>query len=89
MIGGKGRAGLCDGPVPADADGGWLQDIAGETYVVAPACFEAFAAGRDLAAAIVRNRVVRLLEGVRDLARPVVTGKMVTVRIGYLQPTRG
>ena len=28
--------------------------------MVAPACFEAFAAGRDLAAATVRNRVVRL-----------------------------
>ena len=54
------RAGLSDGSVPVDADGGWLHNIAGETHVVAPACFEAFAAGRDLAAATVRNRVVRL-----------------------------
>ena len=35
------RAGLRDGPVPADADGGWLHNIADETHVVAPACFEA------------------------------------------------
>ena len=28
--------------------------------MVSPACFEAFAAGRDLAPATVRNRVVRL-----------------------------
>lgn len=53
-------AGLRGGSVPANADGGWLHDIARETYVVAPACFEAFAARRDLAAATVRNRVVRL-----------------------------
>ena len=38
----------------------WLHNIAGEAYVVSPACFEAFAAGRDLAPATVRNRVVRL-----------------------------
>ena len=54
------RTGLRDGPVPANADGGWLHDIAGAAYVVAPARFEAFAAGRDLAAATVRDRVVRL-----------------------------
>ena len=39
-------AGPSDGSVPVNAAGGWLHDIAGETYVVAPACFEAFAAGR-------------------------------------------
>ena len=38
------RAGLRDGSVPVDAD--WLHDIAGETHLVAPACFEAFATGR-------------------------------------------
>ena len=48
------RAGLRDGPVPADAD--WLHNIADETHVVAPVRFEAFAARRDLAAATVRNR---------------------------------
>ena len=37
-----------------------MHNIAGEAYVVTPACFEAFAAGRDLAPAAVRNRVVRL-----------------------------
>ena len=53
------RAGLRDGPVPADTDGGWLHNIADETHVVAPARFEAFAAGRNRAAATVRSRVVR------------------------------
>ena len=54
------RAGFRDGSVPVNAGGAWLHNIAGEAYVVAPACFEAFAAGRDLAPATVRNRVVRL-----------------------------
>ena len=54
------RTGLRDGSVAVNAAGAWLHNIAGEAYVVAPACFEAFAAGRDLAPATVRNRVVRL-----------------------------
>ena len=54
------RAGVRDGSVPINAAGAWLHNIAGDAYVVAPACFEAFAAGRDLAPATVRNRVVRL-----------------------------
>ena len=55
------RAGLHDGSIPVNANGGgWLHNIAAETDVVAPACFEGFAAGRDLAAATVRHRVVRL-----------------------------
>ena len=54
------RSGIRDGSVPVNAAGGWLHNIAGEAYVVSPACFEAFAAGRDLAPATVRNRVVRL-----------------------------
>ena len=54
------RAGLRDGSVPVNAAGAWLHNIAGEAYVVSPACFEAFAAGRDLAPGTVRNRVVRL-----------------------------
>ncbi len=69
MIGGEGagwewvnwmRTGLRDGSVPVNTPGAWLHNIAGEAYVVSPACFEAFAAGRDLAPATVRNRVVRL-----------------------------
>ena len=52
--------GLRDGCVPVVADGGRLHNVAGETYAVAPARFEAFAAGRDLAAATVRNRLVRV-----------------------------
>ena len=54
------RAGLRDGSVLVNAAGAWLHNIAGEAYVVASACFEAFAAERDLAPATVRNRVVRL-----------------------------
>ena len=54
------RAGLRDGSVAVNAAGGWLHNIAGEAYVVSPACFEAFTAGRDLGPATVRNRVVRL-----------------------------
>ena len=54
------HTGLRDGSVPVNAAGAWLHNIAGEAYVVFPACFEAFAAGRGIAAATVRNRVVRL-----------------------------
>ena len=54
------RAGFRDGSVPVNAAGAWLHNIAGEAYVVAPVCFEAFAAGRELAPATVRNCVVRL-----------------------------
>ena len=54
------RAGLRDGSVPVNTPGAWLHNIEGEAYVVSPACFEAFAAGRELAPATVRNRVVRL-----------------------------
>ena len=69
VIGGEGagwewinwvRTGLRDGSVPINAATAWLHNIAGEAYVVAPACFEAFAAERELAPATVRNRVVRL-----------------------------
>ena len=54
------RTGLRDGSVAVNTPGAWLHNIAGEAYAVAPACFEAFAAGRDLAPATVRHRVVRL-----------------------------
>ena len=54
------RNGLRDGSVPVNAAGAWLHNIVGEAYVVAPACFEAFAAERELAPGTVRNRVVRL-----------------------------
>ena len=56
------RAGLRDGSVPANADGGRLHNIAGETHMVAPACLEALVAGRHRAAAMVRSRVVRRRE---------------------------
>ena len=62
-------AGLRDGSVPVNAPGAWLHNIEGEAYTVSPACFEAFAAGRDIAAATVRNRVVRL-ERHRQRASP-------------------
>lgn len=54
--------GLNDGSVPANADGGRLHNIAGETHIVAPACFEALVAGRHRAAATVHGWVVRRLE---------------------------
>ena len=50
------------GPVPADADGGRVRNISGETHLVAPARFEAPAAGRDRAAATVRRRGLRRRE---------------------------
>ena len=54
------RSGIRDGSVAVNAAGAWLHNIEGEAYAVSPACFEAFAAGRGLAPATVRNRVVRL-----------------------------
>ena len=54
------RAGLRDGSLAVNAPGAWLHNIEGEAYAVSAACFEAFAAGRDLAPATVRHRVVRL-----------------------------
>ena len=76
------RTGLRDGSVPVNAPGAWLHNIAGEAYVVSPACFEAFAAGRELAPATVRNRVVRLgrhrqrasRSGAANLFRAVLAG---------------
>ena len=55
-----GAGGLRDGSLAVNAPGAWLHNIEGEAYAVSPACFEAFAAGRDLATATVRHRVVRL-----------------------------
>ena len=69
VIGGEGagwewinwmRAGLRDGSLAINAPDAWLHNIEGEAYAVSPACFEAFAAGRDLAPGTVRHRVVRL-----------------------------
>ena len=69
VIGGEGagwewinwvRAGLREGSVPVNGAGAWLHNIEGEAFVVSPGCFEAFAAGRALAPATVRHRVVRL-----------------------------
>ena len=54
------RAGLRDGSVAVNTAGAWLHNIAGEAFVVAPACFKAFTTGGDLAPGTVRNRVVRL-----------------------------
>ena len=54
------RAGLRDGSIAANADGGWLHNIDGDAYVVRPACFEAFAAIEGVDEATVKNRVARL-----------------------------
>ena len=75
------RAGLHDGSIAVNAAGAWLHNIAGEAYVLTPACFEEFTAGRDLAPATVRHRVVRLgrhrsrpsRSGAANLFRAVLT----------------
>ena len=54
------RAGLREGSIPANADGGWLHNIGGDAYVVRPACFEALAAVEGVEVRTVKNRVVKL-----------------------------
>ena len=54
------RAGLRDGSIAVNAEGGWLHNIGGEAYVVAPDGFEAFAAQEGLNAGTVKNRVSRI-----------------------------
>ena len=63
------RAGLPDGFVPVNAADAWLHNIEDKAYVVAPACFEAFAAGRAFAPSPER----RLRDG-----RRVVQGRVRT-----------
>ena len=54
------RAGLRDGSVRPNAEGGWLHNIAGSAFVVEPDCFEALAAAESLAPKSIRNRVLKL-----------------------------
>ena len=54
------RAGLRDGKIPANAERGWLHNIAGEAYVVVPECFDAFARVKNVDAKTVKNQVARL-----------------------------
>jgi len=54
------RAGLRDGTIAVNGEGGWLHNVGGEAYVVMPDGFEAFAAREGVAARTVRHRVVRL-----------------------------
>ena len=54
------RAGLRDGSIEANADGGWLHNVAGKAFVVVPDGFEAYAAEAGVDAKTVRNRVTRL-----------------------------
>lgn len=54
------RAGLRDGTVVVNARDGWLHNIGGAAYVVAPDGFEAFAALEGLEPGTAKNRVSRL-----------------------------
>ena len=54
------RAGLRDGSVVANAEGGWLHNIDGSAFVVDPDCFEALAAAESMPPKSIRNRVLKL-----------------------------
>ena len=54
------RAGLRDGSVVPNAEGGWLHNIDGAAFVVDPDCFEALAAAESLPPKSIRNRVLKL-----------------------------
>ena len=54
------RAGLRDGRIAVNAPGGWLYHIAGDAFVVRPACFEAVAATEGVDEATIKNRVAWL-----------------------------
>ena len=54
------RAGLRDGTIAVNAEGGWLHNIGGEAYVVVPDGFGAFAAVEEVEPKTVKNRVARL-----------------------------
>ena len=54
------RAGLRDGSIVANADGGWLHNLGGDAYCVRPACFEAYAPVEDVEAGTIKNRVAKL-----------------------------
>ena len=56
----RARAGLRDGSVKANAEGGWLHNIGGSAFVVDPDCFEALAAAESLPTKSIRNRVLKL-----------------------------
>ena len=71
------RAGLRDSTIPANAEGSWLYNIAGEAYVVLPDGFEAFGALEGLDAKTVRNQVARLG---RHRERKTPSGKANTFR---------
>ena len=54
------RAGLRDGSVVPNAEGGWLHNIDGSAFVVDPDCFEALAAIESVPPKSIRNRVLKL-----------------------------
>ena len=54
------RAGLRDGSVRPNAEGGWLHNIRGSAFVVDPDAFEALAAVESVPPKSVRNRVRKL-----------------------------
>ena len=54
------RAGLRDGSVRPNAEGGWLHNIEGSAFVVDPDCFEALAVAESMPPKSIRNRVLKL-----------------------------
>ena len=54
------RAGVRDGSIAVNADGGWLHHVGGAAFVVVPDGYAAFEASDGAAAKTVRNRVARL-----------------------------
>ena len=54
------RAGLRDGSVQPNAEGGWLHNIDGTAYVVDPDGFEELAAAESMPPKSIRNRVLKL-----------------------------
>ena len=54
------RAGLRDGSMAPNAEGGWLHNIDGAAFVVDPDGFEALAAAGSMPPKSIRNRVVKL-----------------------------
>ena len=54
------RAGLRDGSIRPNAEGGWLHNIDGSAFVVDPDCFEGLAAAESMPPKSIRNRVLKL-----------------------------
>ena len=54
------RAGVRDGSIEVNVDGGWLHNLGGDAFCVRPACFEEFAAIESAETRTIKNRVAKL-----------------------------